>query len=382
MKVILIDDEKPALQHLERLLLKDGRLEIAGKYTSARRGLEHLEQEKADVVFLDIGMPEMNGLEAGEYIAGLDRNIRIVYVTAYSDYAIEAFELNAADYLLKPVTSQRLSKTLERLEIRREQADMQPERLPQTLPVPAASIKQISILCFKRLEFMDTREPGRKMQWRTSKAQEVFALLLHNRGQWILKDMIVDLVWPDFNPEKAVTNLHTTVYHIRKLLKAWEMEVLVEFSQERYRLTKENVLLDQEEFELGYRSTPVESDEEWTRREAVLQLYRGDYLEEHHYDWAETRRKEQQARYIRMAQHSAEYELSSGRPRQALDRLLELQAVDPYSDQICRLVLRSYADLGDFIGFRKHYDKYKELLERDLGIRPDHVMDSWVQKVL
>lgn len=378
MKAILIDDEKPALQHLERLLLKDGRLEITGKYTSARRGLEHLEREKADIVFLDIGMPEMNGLEAGEYIASLDRSTRIVYITAYSEYAIEAFELNAADYLLKPVTSQRLSKTLERLEIRIEQNEARVEALPE----PAAAVKQLSILCFKRLEFMDSTEPGRKMQWRTSKAQEVFALLLHNRGQWILKDTIVDWVWPDFKPEKAVTNLHTTVYHIRKLLKAWDMDVRVEFSQERYRLTKEKVLLDLEEFELGYCNTSVESEEEWARREAVLSLYRGDYLEEHHYDWAETRRKELQIRFIRMSLHSAEYELSSVRPRQALDRLLILQALDPYSDQICRLVLRSYADLGDFIGFRKHYDKYKELLQRDLGIQPDHVIDNWVQKVL
>lgn len=263
MKAILIDDEKPALQHLERMLQKDGRLTITGKFTSARLGLAHLEREKADIVFLDIGMPEMNGLEAGEYIAGLDRSIRIVYITAYSEYAIEAFELNAADYLLKPVTSQRLSKTLERLEVGKESAE---GKMPSA-PASAAPVKELSILCFHRLEFTDSTEPGRKMQWRTSKAQEVFALLLHNRGQWILKDTIVDLVWPDFKPEKAVTNLHTTVYHIRKLLKAWDMEVLVEFSQERYRLTKEQVLLDVEEFELGYAGTPVESEEEWLRRE-------------------------------------------------------------------------------------------------------------------
>ncbi|WP_340026364.1 response regulator [Paenibacillus sp. FSL K6-1096] len=380
MRAILIDDEKPALQHLERLLLKDGRLQISGKFTSARTGLAHLEREQADIVFLDIGMPEMNGLEAGEYIAGLNGNTRIVYITAYSEYAIEAFELNAVDYLLKPVTSQRLNKTLERLKPHPvPAAAAEPPAAP---PEAAPPGKQLSILCFKRLEFVDSTQPGRKMQWRTSKAQEVFALLLHNRGQWILKDTIVDLVWPDFKPEKAVTNLHTTVYHIRKLLKAWEMEVLVEFSQERYRLTKEQVMLDVEEFEQGYSGTPVESEEEWLRRESILQLYRGDYLDEHHYDWAEIRRKELQVRYIRMSLHSAEYELASGRPRQALERLLDLQAADPYSDQICRLILRSYADLGDFIGFRTHYDKYKELLERDLGIRPDQVMDSWVQRVL
>lgn len=377
MKAILIDDEM-ALQHLERMLLKDGRLTITGKFTSARLGLAHLEREKADIVFLDIGMPEMNGLEAGEYIAGMDRNTRIVYITAYSEYAIEAFELNAADYLLKPVTSQRLNKTLERLEVGKESAEV---KMPPT-PASAAPVKELSILCFHRLEFTDSTEPGRKMQWRTSKAQEVFALLLHNRGQWILKDTIVDLVWPDFKPEKAVTNLHTTVYHIRKLLKAWDMEVLVEFSQERYRLTKEQVLLDVEEFELGYRRHACGVRRGMAAPGKILKLYRGDYLQEHHYDWAEIRRKELQVRYIRMALHSAEYELSSGRPRLALERLLDLQAADPYSDQLCRLILRSYADLGDFIGFRTHYDKYKELLENELGIRPDQVMDSWVQKVL
>lgn len=373
MKAILIDDEKPALQHLERLLAKDGRLQITGKYTSARLGLQHLQQEKADIVFLDIGMPEMNGLEAAEHIMGVDRSIRVVYITAYSDYAIEAFELNAVDYLLKPVTAQRLSKTLERLVSREEQADNAPA-------APAAGAHPC-ILSFKRLEFMDRGEPGRKTQWRTSKAQEVFALMLHYRGQWILKDRIVDLVWPDFKPEKAVTNLHTSVYHIRKLLKAWGMDVAVEFAQERYRLVIGEVALDVEQFMRGWRSEAVENEQEWESREAVLALYRGDYLGEHHYDWAEMQRKELQTRYLQMALRSAEYELGSRRPRQALARLTRLQEADPYSEDICRLILRSYADLGDFPGFRKHYDNYKALLQNELGIHPGSIMENWVQNM-
>lgn len=374
MKAILIDDEKPALQHLERLLTKDGRLEISGKYTSARLGLQHLQQDKADVVFLDIGMPEMNGLEAAEQIAALDRGIQIVYITAYTEFAIEAFELNAVDYLLKPVTTLRLSKTLERLDSREKQSRVAEE--------PSADNRSLSILCFKRLEFLDSGEPGRKLQWRTSKAQEVFALLLHHRGQWILKDTIVDLVWPAFQPEKAVTNLHTTVYHIRKLLKIWGLNVLVEFSQERYRLTYEEVSFDVEDFMRGWRGTPIETDQEWDDRERVLVLYRGDYLGEHHYDWAEPRRKELQTAYLQMALRSAEYELSTARPSNSLSRLQSLQAVDPYSEVICRLILRSYAELGDFIGFRKHYENYKALLHSELGIHPNSVMDSWVQRVL
>ncbi|AIQ55356.1 response regulator [Paenibacillus sp. FSL R7-0331] len=374
MKAILIDDEKPALQHLERLLLKDGRLQITGKYTSARLGLQHLQQERADIVFLDIGMPEMNGLEAAEHIMQADRSIRIVYITAYSDYAIDAFELNAADYLLKPVTAQRLNKTLERLVAREE-----PAAGPKEQPADGAAQDNPWILCFKRLEFQDRSDAGRKTQWRTSKAQEVFALMLHHRGQWVLKDMIVDLVWPDFKPEKAVTNLHTTVYHIRKLLKAWGMEVTVEFSQERYRLVTGNVALDAERFIQGWQGGAVADEPDWQRREAVLSLYRGDYLGEHHYDWAETKRKELQVHYIQMSLRSAEYELDTERPRQAFVRLAALQEIDPYSEDICRLVLRSYAALSDFPGFRKHYENYKALLQNDLGIGPGSIMDSWVQ---
>jgi CheY-like chemotaxis protein len=81
-KAILIDDEKPALLQLERLLVADGRLEIRGKFTTFAEGMVHLAQEKADIVFLDIEMPDINGLEASEYIQQMDSANTIVFVTA------------------------------------------------------------------------------------------------------------------------------------------------------------------------------------------------------------------------------------------------------------------------------------------------------------
>ncbi|MNI26529.1 Transcriptional regulatory protein EmbR [compost metagenome] len=171
------------------------------------------------------------------------------------------------------------------------------------------------------------------------------------------------------------------MYHIRKLLKTWGMDVTLEFSQERYRLVIGEVALDVEQFVRGWQGGPVVHEQDWESREAVLALYRGDYLDEHHYDWAETKRKELQANYIQMALRSAEYELGTQRPRQALTRLTALQEVDPYSEDICRLVLRCYADLGDFLGFRNHYENYKTLLQNDLGIPPGSIMDNWVQNV-
>jgi DNA-binding NarL/FixJ family response regulator len=80
MKAILIDDEKPALMQLERMIQTAGRVNVTGTYMNPREGFAHLAKDKTDIVFLDIGMPEMNGLQAGEYIQQIDPDIRIVYV--------------------------------------------------------------------------------------------------------------------------------------------------------------------------------------------------------------------------------------------------------------------------------------------------------------
>lgn len=356
-KAILIDDEKPALQQLERQIVKDGRIRVEGKYTSVRAGLEHLRRERADIVFLDIGMPEINGLEAAEHIQSLDGGIRIVYVTAFSEYAIEAFELNALDYLLKPVTAQRLAKTVDRI------ASKDEEQAPVTE-------KRLSILCFRRLELFDPSAPGQKLKWRTNKSQELFALLLHQQGQWMMKDRILDLIWPDFGPDKAVANLHTTVYHIRKLLKSWGFTGAVEFSQERYRLVKGELLTDVERFIQGLSLEPIQDDEEWRRSEDILQLYRGDYLAEHDYDWADNRRKQLQLQYIRMGLRSAEYEQRSAKERQAVERLLRMQDIDPYSEDLCAAILQAYANLGDKTAMRLHYELYRKLMREELGVEP------------
>lgn len=115
LRVMLVDDEEPVLNLMERLLVSNVNIEIAGKFTRPEEAISRIQTEHVDVVFLDIQMPGMNGIEAAECLIRADPRIDIVFVTAYNQYAIEAFELNAADYVLKPPSSVRLNKTIERL---------------------------------------------------------------------------------------------------------------------------------------------------------------------------------------------------------------------------------------------------------------------------
>lgn len=255
MRAIVIDDEKPAQLHLERLLLSDGRITPVQCFSTARDGLDFLARERVDVVFLDIGMPEMNGLEAAEYIQQLDNNIRIIFVTAYADHAVEAFELHALDYVLKPVSSARLGKTIDRIAAWKS---AMPEMAATTgVKEPASNaaeddIQLPGLLTFKHLDIYRSLKPeAAKHKWRTTKSQELFAFLFHHRGEWVSKEILLDKLWADVTLEKGLTHLHTSVYQIRKLLKEWSMTGKLEYNMNRYRLLPGNLVSDVEQFELG-----------------------------------------------------------------------------------------------------------------------------------
>jgi len=115
--VVIVDDEGPARLRLRDLLGECGdamALVIAGEAAGGREAIELLSREAADVVLLDIRMPEMDGIEVAQHLQRLEPAPAVVFATAYDDYAIRAFELHAVDYLLKPIRLERLKEALVR----------------------------------------------------------------------------------------------------------------------------------------------------------------------------------------------------------------------------------------------------------------------------
>lgn len=111
----LIADDEPVLRaHLRRLLAEQWPdLQIVGEAEDGEKAVQIADKQRPDIAFLDISMPGQSGLEAA---AEINDFCRIVFVTAYDEYAIEAFEKQAVDYLLKPVTAERLARTVDRLQ--------------------------------------------------------------------------------------------------------------------------------------------------------------------------------------------------------------------------------------------------------------------------
>lgn len=115
INVLVADDELPAIEELAFLLRKDERIGIIHRASSGNEALRALETEAVDAVFLDIHMPAVSGLDIARVISRSSRPPAVVFVTADEDCALEAFELAAVDYLLKPVRAERLARSVGRI---------------------------------------------------------------------------------------------------------------------------------------------------------------------------------------------------------------------------------------------------------------------------
>ncbi len=113
MKTIIIDDERLAREELKSMLSKYDFLEIIAEAKNPEEGIEKIKEFQPDLVFLDIQMPGMNGFEM---LQKLDEIPKVIFVTAYDEFALKAFEINALDYLLKPIDPTRLNETLVKLQ--------------------------------------------------------------------------------------------------------------------------------------------------------------------------------------------------------------------------------------------------------------------------
>ncbi|MGH8703275.1 MAG: LytR/AlgR family response regulator transcription factor [Burkholderiales bacterium] len=117
LQVVIVDDEAPARSRLKELLADcaaELHLVVAGEAASGLAAIELLAAEPADVVLLDVRMPEMDGIEVAQHLRKLEQAPAVIFATAYDAYAIRAFEVHAVDYLLKPIRLARLKEALAR----------------------------------------------------------------------------------------------------------------------------------------------------------------------------------------------------------------------------------------------------------------------------
>lgn len=135
LRVLVVDDERPALDELAFLLGRDDRVGTIRTCASGTEALRILREESLDAVFLDVAMPDLTGLELASLLSRFATPPAVVFVTAHDEHAVDAFDLRAVDYLLKPVRLERLREA-----VRRISAEAPPMPEDEAIPVQRAGV--------------------------------------------------------------------------------------------------------------------------------------------------------------------------------------------------------------------------------------------------
>lgn len=160
LSALIIDDEAPARDELKALLAEASDVEVIGECSNAIEGLAAIHRLRPDVVFLDIQMPRVSGLEMVGMIEP-SALPHIVFVTAYDEHALQAFEEHAADYLLKPVDAQRLAKTLDWLRAgKHPSVTVFPGTNSPLRQIPCTLRNRILLVALEDIEYINTTVCG------------------------------------------------------------------------------------------------------------------------------------------------------------------------------------------------------------------------------
>ncbi|MCS6957501.1 MAG: LytTR family DNA-binding domain-containing protein [Aquificaceae bacterium] len=115
MRAFIVEDEPLAVQRLKRMINQDGRLEVVGEASTYEEAIRGIEELRPDVVFLDIRLPDGNGIDVAKEILSMGLKPYVIFTTAYGEYALEAFRVSAVDYLLKPFSQEDLKRAIDKI---------------------------------------------------------------------------------------------------------------------------------------------------------------------------------------------------------------------------------------------------------------------------
>lgn len=254
MKVICVDDEQPVLDNF-KLKAKDfPEIESLDLFSDAEAALKWAEKNRVDTAFLDIEMSGINGIELAKRLKEIDENIRIFFVTAFGQYALDAFGVDALGYILKPYTREEIGAALQKASLMRNRPKKKVEI--RTIPNFAVSVDG-NVLCLGR-----------------AKAEELLALLVDRAEAGLTVGEAIACLWPGRPADESTQTLYRVTFHrLMEALKEAGIDDIINSEGRKKYIRKEQVECDL------YRILDGET--------ADIQNYGGDYMKE--YSWAETR---------------------------------------------------------------------------------------------
>ena len=364
MRAIIIDNETTIEKHVSQVFEKASEFKLIGNYSDPRQAFNEIIEYTPDVVFIEVELTEVNGIDLAKAIKKKYKNISIVLMSMKKEYAVKAFDIEAVDYLLKPLQKRRLAITFNRL-----QGLIAKQKREQ---------RQIMVCSFGDLQFksLNTNE-YLDVKWRTKKTQELFAYLLHHQQKPVRKDILIETLWSHVDAEKGQSLLYSGIYQIRRTLKDIDCPIEIVNHESTYILKTNKVKYDISEWELAMDQLPPLNKNTLAEYIRVIKMYKGDYLDNLDYLWVEAERdllRSIWSYHIRKVVVFLEEK----------KRYIDIIRIYRYVIEVCPHDENAYFQLmklSNKINNNKavvqHYKKLEYILEAEFGAKPDSKIRNW-----
>jgi len=233
LKTLIVDDESLARRGLVHRLKNIADIDIVGEACNGREALKFIKDKKPDLVFLDIQMPGINGFEVVQRL-DIETMPIILFLTAYDEYAVNAFKVNALDYILKPIDEERLHQVLEKV-----RANLSQKRALKQKRQLLELVSQISGETINSFAELEEKNVGSLVQ------KEPSRLAIRDGGHttWVIQD---DIEWIDAAGDYMCVQVKGKTYIMRKTMKELEKELDGNILQRIHRSTIVNIRLVRE----------------------------------------------------------------------------------------------------------------------------------------
>ncbi len=252
MNIIAVDDEQIALIAIERAIKE---IDANTNFTSflyADEAIDYARKNIVDVAFLDIEMSDINGLKLAEQLKKIHEQINIIFVTGFSSYAVDAYQIPASGYVMKPIDSKQIEKELHRLRY----------------PVNQTN-QGLYIHCFGNFEvFYD----GKPIMFSRPKAKELLAYLVDRQGVSVSKKQLAAILWEDQPYTRSIqTHFHKLIDEIETVMQSVNVKDILIKKNGLYAINTSKFSCDYYDFDKGLPQ--------------AINQYHGEYMSE--YSWAE-----------------------------------------------------------------------------------------------
>ncbi|MGE7929754.1 response regulator [Lysinibacillus xylanilyticus] len=359
--MIVMDDEPLALVNMEKKLKEFDSIEVIKSFTTVKDLLAEGPSLDFQVAFLDVEMPGMNGLEIARLLKEWNKNIFIVFVTAYRDYAVQAFEIHSIDYLLKPISKARLETTINRIQ---ELLHLE----NKSTPLQIRNKPELTIQCFGGFVVLHN---NKAVHWRTLKTKELFAFLFSNLNNHVPRDTIIDSLWVDTEFKKARVQLHTTVSYLRTTLSALGYSEVIQYANGSYILQLEDFQCDAHDLEHILNANMATDQIDVEKAEALIQSYQGEYMAALDYPWITSKANFMNNKFTLLLHDLIEHYTAIHDVKKREQILLLTIEHNPYSDKIIQQLIKHYIEVDNRACAVKVYNTFKNTLLADLGILPE-----------